>query len=136
MSIFGTGEVASLLKDVIDRAWPDPAQKAEAMLKVQELDNQIANGQAAINQVEAASSNLFVAGWRPFVGWTCGTAFAYNFVLLPFMLFFATLYDVDMSKLPTLDMTSLITVLVGMLGLGAMRTSEKMGDKGHLPWQQ
>ena len=138
------GPVASLLDGLLDRIFPDKVAQAkerqEFLLKAQELDMQLATAQAAINQQEASSSSIFIAGWRPFVGWICGIAFAYNFVVLPFMLFFATLAGKDMSHLPQLDMGSLLTVLLGMLGLGTMRTAEKITgcDTGKvgLPWQK
>jgi len=132
MSIFGAGEIAGLLKDVIDRAWPDPAQKAEAMLKVQELDNQLAQGQMAINQVEAASDSIFVAGWRPFVGWMGGIGFAWQVFLQPLIMFILAACGITYT-LPVFDTSLLETVLLGILGL---RGVEKMADKGHLPWQQ
>lgn len=131
--------VATLITDLIDRVFPDKdkqaAERSAFMLKAQELDAELAKGQMAINQAEASNTNVFVAGWRPFVGWVCGVAFAYNFVLLPFMLFVATSRAWDMKALPSLDTGSLVSVLMGMLGLGTLRTVEKMADKGHMPWQ-
>lgn len=134
------GPAVSLIQDLVDRLFPDKVAQAkereEFLLKAQELDTQLATAQAAINQAEASNNSIFVAGWRPFIGWVCGSAFAYNFVALPFMLFIATTKGVDMKALPTLDTGSLISVLMGMLGLGTLRSVEKMGEKGHLPWQQ
>lgn len=140
LDVTGIGPVAVLAQDVIDKIFPDKEaqakERSDYMLKAQELDNQLAQGQLAINQAEAANNSVFVSGWRPFVGWTCGVAFAYNFVVLPFMLFWATKYGIDMKGLPALDTASLLSVLFGMLGMAGLRTTEKMGDKGHLPWQK
>lgn len=124
---------------LIDRIWPDPAQAAQAKLKMLELQNSgalaeltastdLAKAQAAINQQEAASNSLFVAGWRPFVGWCCGAAFAYAFVLQPLAVFLLTACHVpiDPKTLPQLDISSFMPVLLGMLGLGAMRSYEKV----------
>lgn len=86
---------------------------------------ELAKGQLAINAEEAKSKNIFVAGWRPFVGWTCGVALAWHFVLAPFIMFFSAYFGVELPKLPTFDMESLLTVLMGMLGLGGLRTFEK-----------
>ena len=81
--------------------------------------------QVEINKVEAASQNMFVAGWRPFVGWTCGVALLYHFLLLPLLHFIlkATGNEVE---LPEFDFSHLSTILMGMLGLGSLRTYEKL----------
>ena len=89
--------------------------------------------QIEVNKEEAKSLSLFVAGWRPFIGWTCGTAFAWQFVLLPFLGFFVfTFGTADMVKglarAPALDFQSMAPVLLGMLGLAGMRSWEK--EKG------
>jgi hypothetical protein len=132
-------EVLSIGSKLIDRLWPDPAQAAQAKLKMLDLQQtgelaqltattELAKAQAAINQQEAASGSLFVAGWRPFVGWCCGAAFAYAFVLQPFATFILAAFHapLDPKTLPVLDMTSMLPVLMGMLGLGAMRSYEKV----------
>jgi len=81
--------------------------------------------QVEVNKVEAASQNMFVAGWRPFVGWTCGVALLYHFLLLPLLHFIlrATGNEVE---LPEFDFSHLSTILMGMLGLGGLRTYEKL----------
>lgn len=136
----GLGDIASLAKDIIDRvAGPDKAQAEkdaqEFMLKAEALDSQLAAGQLAINQVEAASNSLFVSGWRPFIGWACGAAFVYHLILQP-VLAFALANTGHEVKLPDFDTSTLTTTLMGMLGLGVLRTTEKLADKGNLPWQQ
>lgn len=108
---------------VIDRVWPDPAQAASAKLELMKLQQsgelaQIA-GQLEINKIEAANPNLFVSGWRPFIGWICGTGLAYQFLVYPILIAF-------IPKVQQLDMGTLLTLLTGLLGLGAMRTVEKM----------
>lgn len=80
--------------------------------------------QIEVNNTEAASSSMFVAGWRPFIGWTCGIALMYHFVGQPFMTFILNLFGIFLA-MPYFDMSTLMTVLMGMLGLGAMRTYEK-----------
>ena len=82
-------------------------------------------GQIEINKAEASHRSVFVAGWRPFVGWTCGVALAWHFVLAPLTIFVCTYAGVELPELPTFDMSSLLTVLMGMLGLGGLRTFEK-----------
>tara|TARA_X000001388_G_scaffold15661_1_gene9520 strand:- start:353 stop:748 length:396 start_codon:yes stop_codon:yes gene_type:complete len=86
---------------------------------------ELAKGQLEINKAEAAHRSIFVAGWRPFVGWTCGVALAWHFVLAPFIMFVCAYLAVQIPQLPTFDMESLLTVLMGMLGLGGLRTFEK-----------
>lgn len=123
-------------KGLINRFFPDPAQAAAAQLELLKMaqtgelaqlaaDAEIAKAQIVVNQVEAGSSSLWVAGWRPFVGWVCGAAFAYKFVLAPAIAFALTAagHPID---LPVLDFTEMSTVLLGMLGIGALRTVEKV----------
>jgi Holin of 3TMs, for gene-transfer release len=128
-----------LIKTGIDKIWPDKteAEKAKAALAqaqmqgaLKELEEQWDNAKAQldVNKQEAASANIFVAGWRPFVGWVCGSAFAWAFVLQPLLvtLLAAAGHPVQKEELPTLDFSEIQPVLYGMLGLGAMRTYEKV----------
>jgi hypothetical protein len=116
------------LTPLVDKALsfiPDPQEKEKQreflLTSLKDWDAQ----QAAIDQQEAASPNLFIAGWRPFIGWVCGVAFAYHFILQPLITYVAALngHKVD---LPVFDMQQLSTVLMGMLGLGGLRTVEKI----------
>lgn len=86
---------------------------------------EIALAQIDVNKAEAASGSSFKGGWRPFIGWTCATAFAYHFVVQPFLVFAFTVYGIELKGLPAFDMESLMTVMLGMLGLGGLRTFEK-----------
>ena len=81
--------------------------------------------QLEVNKAEAAHKNTFVAGWRPFVGWVCGVALAYHFILAPLLQFGFALAGMD-QELPEFEFSQLSTVLMGMLGLGGLRTFEKM----------
>ena len=76
-------------------------------------------------QSEAQSRSIFVAGWRPFIGWTCGIAMFWHFVGVPITMFFVSWFSMEIAELPQFDMNSLMTVLLGMLGLGGLRTFEK-----------
>ena len=82
--------------------------------------------QVEVNKAEAASGSVFKGGWRPFIGWVCGAAFAYHFVLQPFILFGVAVAGVSIPELPSFDMGSLMTVMMGMLGLGGLRSVEKI----------
>jgi hypothetical protein len=86
---------------------------------------ELAKGQLEVNKAEAASGSVFKGGWRPAIGWVCASAFAYHFVLQPVILFIALAAGIDMPALPEFDMASLMTVMMGMLGLGGLRTYEK-----------
>ena len=86
---------------------------------------ELAKSQIEVNKAEAQSRHWFVASWRPFIGWTCGIALMWHFVLSQFILFFATMFGFDLPALPEFDMGSLMTVLMGMRGLGGLRTFEK-----------
>lgn len=130
------GPLLKIGEGLINRFFPDPAQAAAAQHELQKMaltgeleqlarDSDLAKAQIAVNAAEAASGSLFVAGWRPFIGWTCGAAFAYKFVLAPAAAFALTVagYPVE---LPVLDFTEMSTVLLGMLGLSGMRSFEKI----------
>lgn len=114
---------------IIDKLFPDPLKKAEATLKLMELqqsgDLAIIAGQFEINKIEAANPNLFVSGWRPFIGWICASGLGIQFVIGP-LLEWASVLSGHPVKLPEMDMSVLMTLLVGMLGLGGMRTVEKL----------
>ena len=122
------GGVAGLVGKVIDKLFPDPAEAAKAKAIVAQMDLQADLEQIKVNAAEAASDGNFKGGWRPFIGWVCGVAFAYKFIIQPFMLFFVTLFGwhVSLQSLPILDWTELSAVLFGMLGLGYFRTREKL----------
>ena len=95
-------------------------------IKGKELDpNQLLEIQTKINELEAQHRTVFVAGWRPFIGWVCGVALAYNFVIRDLFIWAIKPETVP----PALQMEHLMTVLLGMLGLGGLRTYEKIKDK-------
>ena len=115
--------------NVIGRFLPeDKEAKAKAEREIeQQLTTHLAKidlAQLDINKAEASHRSIFVAGWRPFIGWTCGLALAYNYVIQPIAVFALaqTGYLID---LPTLSMSEIMPVLMGMLGLGGLRTFEK-----------
>lgn len=107
---------------------PDPQQKLEAQQQLMQSLMAWDAQQTQINAVEAANTNLFVAGWRPALGWTCALAFAYKFVLQPFLVFIIVAFGVkfDIKLLPALDWAEMSTVMFGMLGLAGARTFEKV----------
>ena len=120
--------IAGLANTLITKIWPDPKDQAsaEALLIKTQMDAALAQAQQQIdiNKIEAGSSNVFVSGWRPFIGWECGSAFALHFLFLPLLNWLAELFGHDAIAIP-FDMATLSTVLMGMLGLGTMRSVEK-----------
>lgn len=119
------GPVTGLLDKFIE----DKDQKAklahDLATMAERHAQELAKGQLEINAAEAKHRSIFVAGWRPFIGWTCGIALCWHFVVAPVVIFGAGYAGVELPELPTFDMDSLMTVLLGMLGLGGLRTFEK-----------
>ena len=114
---------------LINHLFPDPAQAADAKLKLLELQQ---NGQLAqmtaqteINKVEAGSGSLFVSGWRPGIGWICALALGYQYLLRPLGGFAAAILGYNVPVLPGLD-DNLWQLMMGMLGMGGLRTFEKV----------
>ena len=107
------GEFAKDLREAIKGKEIDP----EKALKLIEIQNEV-------NKIEAQHRSIFVAGWRPFIGWVCGLALLYNFVIRDLVA-----WIMPEIMPPALQMEHLITILMGMLGLGGLRTYEKLKDK-------
>tara|TARA_R100000995_G_scaffold84631_1_gene63996 strand:- start:489 stop:890 length:402 start_codon:yes stop_codon:yes gene_type:complete len=124
--------VANLIGPVtglLDKFVEDKDQKAKLAHELATMADthaqQLALAQVQVNLAEAQSGSVFKGGWRPFVGWVCGIALLYHFILTPCILFGVALLGIDIPPLPAFDMSSLLTVLMGMLGLGGLRTFEK-----------
>jgi hypothetical protein len=116
---------------LIDKLIPDPKQKAEAVQRLSELqqsgDLAVIANQVEIDKIEAANPRLFVSGWRPFIGWVCGVALAVQLVAAPIVVWTGELSGHPI-KMVVMDVSLLTTLLVGMLGLGGMRTVEKLNN--------
>lgn len=114
---------------LIDRLWPDPTQAAAAKLELLKLqqsgDLAQITGQMDINKAEAQNASVFVSGWRPFIGWVCGLALAYQYLFRPLALAIAAGTGHPIVEMPGLD-SSLWELMFGMLGLGGLRTMEKL----------
>jgi len=122
--------IGPIIGPLIDRI-PDANERARAreQIEAQMLAamTSLVQGQLEINKTEAQHKSIFVAGWRPFIGWVCGIALAYNFILQPLLLYAAWVVPEGavLADAPQLDTGELMTVLLGMLGLGGLRTYEK-----------
>ena len=123
--MFGVDDAIAAGLKVLDKFIPDPAAKAQAEAALRSSLQQWDAQQNKINEVEAQSSSLFVAGWRPCVGWVCCAALSWTYILQPIAAF--TLAQLGyLTALPRLDMGELMPILIGMLGLGGLRTFEKV----------
>jgi hypothetical protein len=114
---------------LISRIFPDPAQAADAKLKLLELQQSgelsVMTAQTDINKVEASNTSIFVSGWRPAIGWVCALALAYQYLLKPLAMGILPNFGIAIAPLPGLD-DNLWQLMMGMLGMGGLRTMEKM----------
>lgn len=114
---------------LLDKFIPDADERAklahEIATMAEKQAHELALAQIEVNKAEASSGSVFKGGWRPFIGWVCGIAFLYHFVLQPLLLFTIAVVGVQLPTLPEFDMGTLLTVLGGLLGLGSLRTFEK-----------
>lgn len=128
--------IAGIAAKVIDKFIPDPQAKADALFKLKELEQagelaelaaetQLATGQLEINKIEAGSSSLFVAGWRPACGWVAALALLYASIIEPFARFIAKVGFNYIGEFPVIDTNITMQLLFGLLGLGAMRSYDK-----------
>ena len=119
-----------LVKTGLDKFFPDADTELKGKLEAAatEINNnfQLQLEQIQVNKVEAASSSLFTSGWRPFIGWVCGTALAYCAILEPILRFAASVLFGYVGSFPSIDTDLTMQVLLGMLGLGAMRSYDKV----------
>ena len=129
-----------VVSNVQDKIFPDPAQRDQAkleLLKMQQTgelavldaDLKIALAQAGINQEEAKSDDPIKSYWRPLAGWTCVFGLAYQFLAQPLLPWFMTVVGFSVPPLPAIDNETLMTLLMGMLGLGGFRTFERVKGK-------
>lgn len=118
-----------LIGSVLDKVLPDTEKASEAKAKLMELQitgelQQMAN-QARINEKEAEHSSLFVAGWRPAIGWVCALALFYQYLVRPFVMWGCAIAGVEVPPMPGLD-DMLWELMFGMLGIGGLRSIEKI----------
>lgn len=136
MDITGIGSVLDFGGKILDKIFPDPAQKAAAQLELfkaqqagefKEMDQAFAlmQGQIEVNKVEAANPNAFVSGGRPFVLWVCGIALAYVSIVEPIARFVANVVYGYTGAFPVIDTTITLQVLLGLLGLSGLRSFDK-----------
>jgi hypothetical protein len=115
-------EVAELINTAINKIWPDKSEAEKQQLAAAVM---VVQGQIDTNKVEAANPSVFVSGWRPFIGWVCGSACAWNWIGLPIAAVALKFYHIEMP-LSSANLSEMLPVLMGMLGLGGLRTIEKI----------
>ena len=121
MDLTGVGAVADLASTVVNKIWPDKTEQEKQQLAAALA---IVQGQLDANKVEAASSSVWTSGWRPGVGWICVAALAMQYVARPLISWVAAVSGHPLPSLPGID-DNLWQLLVGLLGLGGLRTYEK-----------
>lgn len=128
-----------ILGTIFDKIIPDPAQAADAKLKAMEMaqrgelavldaDVRLALGQMEVNKIEAGT-DLFRGGWRPATGWACVFGLVYQFLIQPLLPWLVAVFGGSVPPLPPIDNETLMVLLTGMLGLGGLRTFERIKGK-------
>lgn len=112
--------------NVLDGLFTSDEEKLDKQIILQRLAQQPNLAQVELNKIEAQHRSIFVAGWRPFIGWVCGIALFYNFVVRDVVAWIITASGANLSMPPELAMEHLMTILMALLGLGGYRTVEKL----------
>lgn len=132
--MFGIDDVlttgSNLITTIVNKFAPDATtvEHDKMTQALTELQNQYALllAQVDVNKTEATSTNVFVSGWRPFIGWVCGISLAYVSILEPFIRFVATVFFKYTGTFPVINTEITLQVLIGILGLGAYRSYDKL----------
>ena len=128
--------IVPVIGQVISRVWPDPSDQAKANLALLDLQQSgelaqmkaitdLALGQTEVNKTEAANPSVFVAGWRPAIGWVCAAGVSYSVLIQPLLTWATNLCGSEVVA-PIVDTSVLFTLLSGLLGLGAMKSFDMM----------
>lgn len=116
-------DITGILRDLI-QLFPNAEQRAKATEAINEIEKAIIDGQNETNKAEAATGSLFIAGWRPFVGWASSIGAVYGLLLQPVFSWFALIFGIPQP--PVVDVSVLVSLLVSLLGIGGLRTYEKL----------
>ena len=116
-------DITGILRDLI-QLFPNAEQRAKATEAINEIEKAIIDGQNETNKAEAATGSLFIAGWRPFVGWASAIVAVYGLLLQPVFSWFALILGTPQP--PVVDVSVLVSLLISLLGIGGLRTYEKL----------
>jgi len=122
MDITGLGAISDLANTVVNKIWPDKSEAEKQQLAAAVM---VVQGQIDINKNEAGNPNVFVSGWRPFVGWVCGSACAWNWIGLPIVKLGLMVWGHPIDLAPA-NLSEMMPLLLGLLGMGTLRTVEKI----------
>lgn len=125
MNPLALGGIIEAVGKVADNLITTDKERGELALREKEIDQRTDLAQMEVNKAEAAHASLFVAGWRPAIGWTGAIALAYQFVLYPLLLWVIAGWFPAVKPPPMLDTDALWVILSGILGVAGMRTAEK-----------
>jgi hypothetical protein len=114
------------ISTVIDKIFPNAEDAQKAQAELLKLAQQSDFKQMEINLAQSTSDNVFISGARPCIMWVCAFIFGYNYLLQPLFIFILTLFDKQITTLPVFKIDEILPVLLGMLGLGGLRTFEKI----------
>jgi hypothetical protein len=118
------GDVINLIGGVVDKLVPDKSKAAEMRHEIAMTLVNSDLAQVGVNTVEAAHKSVFVSGWRPAVGWVCVSALAFNYIVTPLLAWAAVIW-MPGAIIPQLDISELLTLLFGLLGMGTLRSYDK-----------
>jgi hypothetical protein len=121
-TIKAVDSVFSGVTNIIDEVITSKEEKAILQIKMNEL-------QTVTNNKNAENPSLFVSGWRPFIGWVCGSGIGFNFVIRPIMNYILLVFYPAVETMPSLDVSVLLSLITGMLGFAGLRTFEKIKNK-------
>lgn len=132
MNFLGIGSIIEGVGKIADDLHTSKEEELKLALQEKAIDAGLMKGQMEINKAEAQHKNLFVAGWRPFIGWVGGIALAYQFVLYPLLLWILAILEakgITIIPPPVFESGPLFAIVTGMLGIGGMRSFDKIRDK-------
>lgn len=110
--------------NALDKLFTSDDERLAWLAKYEELQKELALGQISTNNIEAQSNNLFIAGWRPAIGWICCIALAWSFILHPIIIFILNSFGITTGHFEN-DISNMMPVVYGLLGFGSLRTLEK-----------
>jgi hypothetical protein len=134
MSILNIGNIIKGVGQIVDDVFTSDEERLKMALAEKQVDAELIKGQLAINRAEAEHTSLFVAGWRPFIGWVGGIALAYQFILYPLLTWLWAVLQAhgklpaSFSPPPVLATEALWVIITGMLGIAGMRSYDKRRD--------